>query len=169
MTSIIPRIKWSQEICPKSIWFVFVLLIFCSVFASGCAPLPTYAWSKQGASEQELHSANYECLRQAQQPYRQSGALNTGGIVSPSSMTTASSSSGYQTNEQLFNACMQAKGWRLQQQSGMIVPPVPGFSKTRYSKRENCVAYSSMNATPAMEAERKRFFERCMASNMYSD
>ncbi len=150
---------------------VTVVLALCTVavLVGGCAPMPTYSWSKQGASEQELHSANYECLRQSQQPYRQSGGFNTGGVVSSSSMTTASSSSGYQTNEQLFNACMLAKGWRMQQQSGLIVPPVPGFSKTRYSKQENCVAYSKMNATAAMEAERRKFFEKCMSSNMYSD
>lgn len=71
-----------------------------SVLLFGCAPV----WVKPGASQNDFAQDKYSCLQQSQQ--RVSGAyVNAyGGVASDKPVT----------NEGLFNACMQSRGWSLQ-------------------------------------------------------
>ena len=70
----------------------FVLLV-------GCA---RSVWVKPGASQQDFATDKYECLQQSQQPHAYVNAY--GGA------------SGSVTNAELFNSCMNARGWYLQRQ-----------------------------------------------------
>lgn len=90
----------------------FVGIFFLSLLV-GCAGTNS-VWVKPGVMSSDFNQEKYACMQSAQQPYASSIRYNSGGIVSPSAITTASSSSGIATNEQLFNACMNAKGWTLQ-------------------------------------------------------
>lgn len=93
-------------------------------------------WVKPGAKDNEFNIDKYSCMQSAQQPYASSIGYNSGGIVSPSSTTTASSSAGIALNDQLFNACMNAKGWSLritQNQS-----PTPSQVLSENDARNRC-------------------------------
>jgi hypothetical protein len=75
----------------------------------GCAQM---VWNKPNAQQGEFERTRYTCLRQSQQ--YQSGI----GMVTPNNLTggyTVIDTSGMETNSNLFNACMQANGWFLQQ------------------------------------------------------
>lgn len=79
-------------------WWL-LLAVFASL--SACAPMPV--WTKPGGSQDELGRVRYQCLQEAQQ------------------RAAASRSTGYQsaavdkmvTNDELFNACMNSRGWYL--------------------------------------------------------
>jgi hypothetical protein len=62
-------------------------------------------WNKPGASQADFSQARYSCMQQSQQPTSFAYVNQYGG----------SSSSGVATNGNLFNACMNAQGWSLQQ------------------------------------------------------
>ena len=95
---------------PKSFnYFVGFFFLSFLVSCSGTHSM----WVKPGSNGNDFNLDKYACLQSAQQPYSSAIGYNSGGIVSPSSITTASSSAGIATNEQLFNACMNAKGWSL--------------------------------------------------------
>lgn len=76
------------------------------IFLYGCAkPM----WVKPGASQQDFGVDKYQCMQQAQQ--RVSGAyVNAYGGASSNQVIT---------NEGLFNACMNSKGWTLQSTSSL--------------------------------------------------
>jgi tetratricopeptide (TPR) repeat protein len=69
----------------------------------GCAQM---VWVKSGASQQDFSQDRYTCLQEAQQPASSAAVNRYGGYAD----------SGIQTNWNLFNACMNAKGWYLQTQ-----------------------------------------------------
>ncbi len=100
----------------------------------GCAQR-SYVWLKPGAKDNEFSVAKYDCLQKAQQPYSSTAAYNSGGIVSPTSYSTNNSSAGIATNEQLFNACMNAKGWALSVQGPQSYTPPPMASPEDASRR----------------------------------
>jgi hypothetical protein len=79
---------------------MFIMLLF--LFA-GCAH-NNNVWVKPGASTNEFNVDKYDCLQQSQQ--KSSGAFvnQYGGFAN----------SGSITNVGLFNSCMNAKGWSLQ-------------------------------------------------------
>ena len=86
---------------------------------SSCAQ-QNLVWVKPGASNNQFPQDRYDCLQRSQQAYSSSHSSNTGGVVSPNAISTSSSSAGMTTNEQLFNACMNSKGWNLVRQN-----PIP--------------------------------------------
>ena len=92
---------------------IYIVGMFFLSLLVGCAGTHS-VWVKPGAKDNDFNKEKYACMQSAQQPYASSIGYNSGGIVSPSAITTASSSAGIATNEQLFNACMNAKGWTLQ-------------------------------------------------------
>jgi hypothetical protein len=79
----------------------YIAFIFLFLFA-GCAH--NNVWVKSGASTNEFNVDKYDCLQQSQQ--QSSGAFvnQYGGFAN----------SGSITNVGLFNSCMNAKGWSLQ-------------------------------------------------------
>jgi hypothetical protein len=68
------------------------LMVICALFFSACAPM---AWERPGASQNDLATDRFECLRQSQQRV-------SGGGQAPDQLIT---------NSKLFKSCMTAKGW----------------------------------------------------------
>ena len=83
--------------------FVFLLV--------SCAQM---VWIKPGAGQNEFAQARYECLQNSQQQRSTATYNNSGGYVSPMASSQGYATSGAVTNEQLFGACMNAKGWYLE-------------------------------------------------------
>lgn len=67
---------------------------------SSCAT-PHRVWDKPGATQEEFAKTNYMCLQQAQQQESNS-SIN---------LYTGNATTSTQTNNTLFNACMNAHGW----------------------------------------------------------
>jgi hypothetical protein len=76
------------------------------VLALGACASPSGVWVKSGTVQREVDQDTYACLQQAQQPYSfGGGGFGWGGY---------SESSGFQTNPQLYAACMKARGYAWQ-------------------------------------------------------
>lgn len=76
------------------------MYMFIALGLSACAPL---LWTKSGGTQDEFSRDKYACLQDSQQ--RESGAyVNEYSGTAHSSVTI---------NEQLFAACMNARGWYL--------------------------------------------------------
>jgi hypothetical protein len=79
----------------------YLIVVFTTAL-SGCAQ---YWWYKDSVSQQQADQDGYACLQEAQQ--RVSGAsYNAYGGVAQNQVIT---------NQNLFNACMRARGYRYQQ------------------------------------------------------
>ena len=79
-------------------------MITALILMTGCAhPL---VWSKPGGTQDEFSRDKYACMKQSQQ--RVSGAYVD--------RYSGSSASEVITNQNLFNACMNAQGWYLAKQ-----------------------------------------------------
>jgi hypothetical protein len=65
-----------------------------------CRPPPPMVWRRARASQVDFARDRYACLREAQQPMT-TAVVGAGGIAS------------VVTNDQLFGACMNARGWGL--------------------------------------------------------
>lgn len=60
-------------------------------------------WLKDGGSPQDYDQDNYQCLQEAQEQISETYISFNGG---------SSTENVSVTNEPLFNACMEAQGWR---------------------------------------------------------
>ena len=85
-------------------------------------------WYKPYAGQNEFATADYECLKGAQQMEGRSSYTNIGGLVDSSSSSSATTRVGAVTNPALYNSCMQAKGWRLQRQEAAASYDTPSTS-----------------------------------------
>ena len=84
--------------------FIIFVIGVVLLFALGCAgPL---VWTKPGGTQDEFARDRYVCAQEAKVPY-------SGAYVNPYYGTSAS---GVQIDATLFNACMEARGWRLVRQ-----------------------------------------------------
>ena len=83
-----------------------ILIIASALFIYGCSqPL----WVKPGASQQDFGIDKYQCMQQSQQ--RVSGTyVNAYGGASSNKVIT---------NEGLFDACMNSRGWTLQSSNSL--------------------------------------------------
>lgn len=79
-----------------------VLFGLLTIIASG----PNMVWVKSGSTQMDFNQDKYACMQESQQPVS-GGYYNRYG---------GSASSGVRTNQNLFNACMEARGWSLKQQ-----------------------------------------------------
>jgi hypothetical protein len=96
------------------------LFLICLLIAlAGCAQKKTTFWVGPGNASQ----ANYDCLREAQQPYARSGG---GGNATYS--YTQGASTGMATNYNLFSACMHARGFRLVTSDSAVPPGDPALA-----------------------------------------
>ena len=90
---------------------LIVMIVFFSMVGLmlACANRPQYktVWSKPNFTQQEFATDKYECMQQSQQRNEYaSGAYCTGYYCQP-----GSASSTVSTNMDLFNACMESRGW----------------------------------------------------------
>lgn len=74
---------------------------FLSIFLVGCETGPPIGREKSGASVQEFTQARFECLQQS------SGRVSSGAA----NQYGAAFSSGTACNYNMYDACMQSKGW----------------------------------------------------------
>lgn len=70
----------------------------------GCVSPPLMDWVKLGATQEEYSKDKYYCMQQSQQRIYKSGFnVTSGGWAVEKTVT----------NDELFNACMNANGWYL--------------------------------------------------------
>ena len=91
-----------------------ILISLASLTFFGCAP--QMLWVKPNANQNEFAQVRYECLQNSQQNRSVAQYNNVGGYVSGASNSQGYAVSGVVTNEQLFAACMNSKGWYLEAQ-----------------------------------------------------
>lgn len=85
-----------------------VILIMLSFCLSSCA---AGRWYKAGASQEEFGEVKYRCLQEAQQPQASAYSSYANGYKNSNNQFSGAYSSGMVTNEELFNACMNAYGF----------------------------------------------------------
>lgn len=110
---------------------------------SGCA---TNVWNKPGGSTDEFASARYECLQEAQQ---QTGSAVFGKL-------SGVAVNGMATNDGLFSACMNSKGWTLTAKapagSAPAINPLAESGKTLNAENAEMCARPDMQAIMAKSA-----------------
>lgn len=109
------KIKNIQSITVKDKAAMFIVrLILVSIvglllFCASCAPLPRKVWTKPNFTQGEFAKDKYDCLQQSQQSKSSAiGAYCAGNYCQP-----GQADSRVITNWDLFNACMEARGWSL--------------------------------------------------------
>src|SRR5690242_16058312 len=91
--------------------------LICVVALAACAPM---TWVKPGATRDDFSRARYSCVQQSQQ--RVSGAVvNQFGGYATNQVVT---------NEGVFDACMNAEGWYLQEQTATITATATAPART---------------------------------------
>lgn len=95
------------------------------VVLAGCANTNNNVWFKPGASTNDFEADKYACLQQSQQ--QQGGAFvnQYGGAAR----------TGQVTNWNLYNSCMQARGWSLQDKSQLQAAAVK--QQADYEQKKN--------------------------------
>jgi hypothetical protein len=92
----------------------------------GCASGPQLLWSKPGAGQQDFSQDRYSCQRASMEAYSYNiqrdpacDQPSTGigdSIAALGRICGGYGGSGTRVNEQLFQSCMEAQGWRLMPQ-----------------------------------------------------
>lgn len=100
----------------------------------GCA---TNVWDKPGAGQGDFASDRYGCLQQAQQQSSSAFIGKTGGAAV----------NGMGTNDGLFSACMNSKGWTL------IARALPNSAPATNPLTESGKTLSAENAAMCLRAE----------------
>ena len=91
--------------------FRISLIISIIFLLSSCAE---GRWYKSGASTEEFYEVHYVCMRESQQPQTSSSSYlnsNYNTVASNQPLYQSSYSSGMVTNQNLYNACMNAHGF----------------------------------------------------------
>jgi hypothetical protein len=89
------------------------LALITTLILVGCAA-PAGDWIKDSTQPLEVDQDKYACLQQAQQPFSYlSGSPGWGSGWGPG-WGPASGYAGVQTNQELFRACMKARGYSWQ-------------------------------------------------------
>ncbi len=78
-----------------------LVIIISAILLFACQT--SMVWLKDGGSPQDLDQDNYQCLQEAQEQISETYISFNGG---------ASTENVSVTNVPLFNACMEARGWR---------------------------------------------------------
>lgn len=87
-----------------------ILLTAIAILLGGCAAKrPETQWHKPASSAQEFAADKFACLQQSQQ--QTSGAYLGGNRAGAYGNVAGAAYSGAVTNEAMFSACMQSKGW----------------------------------------------------------
>lgn len=84
--------------------------VICLIFA--CGHSPKMAWYKPDATQSDFAKDKYVCMQESQQ--RRSVAV--GGYCYGANCQPGVARSQVETNYELFNACMQARGWTLKEE-----------------------------------------------------
>jgi hypothetical protein len=80
---------------------------------TGCATASREGWTKAGAGPDDLASDRYACIQESRVPYPTSyGASVASGGTSGGFILLDAGRSAQSEANQLFDACMEARGWR---------------------------------------------------------
>jgi hypothetical protein len=94
---------------------IFLLPLIAITMVVGCAA-PAGDWVKDNAQPLQVDQDKYACLKDAQQPFSYlSGSPSWGPGWGPG-WGAASGYAGVQTNQELYRACMKARGYSWQPQ-----------------------------------------------------
>lgn len=91
------------------------LIVMSLMAIAGCTPA---TWVKAGATQQDFAKDKYDCLQNSQQ---QVAGTRT-RFDSSCNCNRQYPYSEVKTNYQLFNSCMNAKGWTAQDQKSAVEP-----------------------------------------------
>lgn len=91
----------------KKVQFIFIIAAV-MLGLCGCA-LPTYTWVKPGGTQQAFAQDRYTCLQSSQQ--------RVAGTRQQAWSGQQEAYNEVQVNDQMFVACMNAKGWTQQRQN----------------------------------------------------
>jgi hypothetical protein len=98
---------------------IFLLHLMVITILVGCAA-PAGDWIKDNTQPLQVDQDKYACLKEAQQPYSYlSGSPGWGSAWGPGWGPGWGGVSGYagvQTNQELYRACMRARGYSWQAQ-----------------------------------------------------
>ena len=98
---------------------VCILAVLVTLMLVGCAT-PAGDWVKDNTQSLQVDQDKYACLKDAQQPFSYlSGAPGWGQGWGPGWGPGWGATSGYagvQTNQELYRACMKARGYSWQPQ-----------------------------------------------------
>ena len=78
-----------------------LVIIISAILLVACQT--SMVWLKDGGSPQDLDQDNYQCLQEAQEEISETYISFNGGSSTENVLVT---------NVPLFNACMEARGWR---------------------------------------------------------
>lgn len=81
----------------------FMMVVLAVLLAVGCA---APVWTKPGGTEADFARDKYACAQEAKVPYSSAYVNPYGGAAA----------GGVQIDRTLYNACMEARGWRLVRQ-----------------------------------------------------
>lgn len=88
---------------------IFLLAVPMLLLLTSCVTAPVMAWVKPGANQQSFNKDRYTCMREAASAAQPSAGLATGYNGSLYSYDVNAG-----TRNDLFNACMESKGWTYQ-------------------------------------------------------
>jgi hypothetical protein len=98
----------------------FPFAVIATLLLVGCAAAPAGDWIKDNAQPLQVDQDKYACLKEAQQPFSYlSGSPGWGSGWGPGWGPGWGATSGYagvQTNQELYRACMKARGYSWQPQ-----------------------------------------------------
>ena len=142
----------------KSLYFLALIFLITS-----CAPLAPMLWVKPGGSQAELAQARYVCLQNSQQ--REIHAHTDANYHYDNQVVK---------NDELFNACMNALGWRWQRQSvAQTETAQTDDSHTQASKKNSSGYQQTLNdyhgfAAVAVDKSTLRFFNTAGKSSEFA-
>ena len=99
-----------QIIFPTSNRFYLRTLLASLCLMLGACASQAGLWLKDNSTQLQVDQDNYACLQQSQQPY----GYSDGGLGWGPGWGGFNAYSGVQTNQELYSACMRARGYRWQ-------------------------------------------------------
>ncbi|MGD0021364.1 MAG: tetratricopeptide repeat protein [Smithellaceae bacterium] len=106
---------------------VIIMIVFISMLGliMACASPPIkekeWSWYKPNFTQEGFAKDKYDCMQQAQQ----TRSFGVGGVCNGVFCQPGVAGSRVETNVDLFNACMEARGWSLVEQKQYAASPTP--------------------------------------------
>ena len=92
---------------------IFPMALIATTLLVGCAA-PSGDWIKDGVQPLQVDQDKYGCLKEAQQPFSYLSSSPGWGSGWGPGWGAASGYAGVQTNQELYRACMKARGYTWQ-------------------------------------------------------
>jgi len=140
----------------KQHYIAFILLFL----LAGCAHnADNKVWIKPGASTNEFNVDKYDCIQQAQQKSSSAYVNPYGGVAG----------SGTITNWGLYNACMNAKGWTLQDSNNLSKTLDPNSAEFKQKQSNYLDAMNKFKEKGKAICEKKEYAELFVHTSCFSN